>query len=1242
MRVTSETGPEARERDGIAFHVNMTVVMLGIVLTGLIAVAMTSNFFLPFLDAIGDALDFGGTNQTKAVNSAKGLALAVSCTSIMNSHPTESGNVNRYAEEWQKPLNQQGFGSSISFSCEDTVPAEGEKGDQRGAWFAPPEENGVNVVCEGYNQSGKGCKIYNFALPQDVPYTGPELENVVDFPGSSPEQIMKAWGGPEYVLYYQKVSDAAVGNWQKRGDGVSTRYIIGSLALEALGLPLGRLAGRAAAFGRTVSNRIGLARLYTGARTSTREMDARIRETLAASDRFGCSATERAYQLSKGFGKAAMKVAHKGPIGGTGWIGRRMGVHTLGFLARKTSDLPARILGRLSSSGVSDEFYSRVITQYRQEMAQRMTQQGMPQLRRTADGGVDFANGMDKETWVREYARMSEESLEQAVRDVGNSMARRNQLPVSGDSLWASMRAASEGSVSVSTFARRQADELHLNVEAASQITRGADDVGGKWGAVLNDAGPEAVAAHGRRIKMTSDELVNDLLPRADDIEESTQYTIGEALRTDEAITSLTDKVEDYASKLSPDSPNFISSQTGRMVGAGVQQGSRVARGGGAFLCASGTVQSYAIDHIAGMMDPNVDGDGDGVTPAGNEEEEEIEANRADMFKSLGRCGVLANVDAQTFGGLCRRMGVNVPSNAPGAGTSLRSSATYGCAAVSFMGYAANRLLAEKQYKTPREVNSLYLATVGGPPNRIPLHPIANWYFVGLDRSGNNPDDRFFLAAPMETRRIQDSNNPHISIMPGTMESTMSGKHLAQDHIGPNTSTEGVSDCSNIIGDVATGVQDTVGETVDESIDIIPGASLSCEADVDDDDSTEDLLEDERQAEFEEAIACGKAGTYLKTSNDCTDELVYTDTPQVRRTPGPTYALNPQAGVPSPPSLAGFLFDGTYDGSSEALEASDEEGTGQFVEGEFLELIGINHSQVPEEEYEDPRSSYTTESFVIPETGACDTVRVGICSERVSPWSGDDSCEVKTTNSDSLSGSWYEELDSETEASTVGISCTTESDGTSTVAAKNVQQMRYLSPGPDRGVGPNYFRQLWYWDDPINDSDCQGEDAADNGEGNCMFNWKDNRGLRPKSQEVVGDTDRAMKNMYPRVYPGDTGVTVYQDATTVNGLFSGFTDWLDAKKQSKTKEYRSVIISVEGVPDNNWQREDGKAVYGYNSDIESNAWASAILTTAALGAAVVVTVGSFGTGAAVAAAAFGAADVVGREYIGLQSSWPNH
>ncbi len=1224
---------EEQEREGIALQLNWTVVMLGIVLTTMIFAAMGTNFFLPLTDALGDALSFGGTNQSKPVNSAKGMALAVSCTSIMNSHPTETGNVNRYWEEWRTPMNQQGFGSSISFSCEDTVPEEGERGDERGAWFAPPEENGVNVVCEGYNQSGKGCKIYNFALPQDVPYTGPDTPE--DVAGNLPQNIINAWGGPEYVLYYQSVSSEAIGNWQKRGQGISGAYIVGGLILEAVGLGIG---GRLAGFARKAANKVGLTRLYRGVRAATRETDVRFRKALQSVDGRGAGwAADRAYQISKGLTKATMKIATRGPISGTGWIGRRLGFHTLGFLARKTSDLPASIIARMSSSGVSDEFYTRVVRQYRREMAERMAREGMPGLRRTADGGVDFANGMDKETWIRQYAQMSEESLEQAVRDVGNSMARRNQLPVSGDTLWSAMRTAEAGSVSASEFAQRQAAELRLNVEAASSLTRNADDVGGKWGALIDEAGPEAAASYGRQIKMTSDQLVNDMLPQVDEA-----MTFSQALRSGDGISAIKSSVSDYAGKITTDEgastfSRFTDSDTAQMIGAGMRgagrSGAQVGRGAAAFVCSSPTVQAEFIDQVSRMMDPEVDAPGDGDT--------QIEENQADAFKALGRCGVLGGVGSGTFGSFCNRMGVGIPSSIPASNHDLQATADYVCAATTYMGYAANRMLAERQYKTPKKVNSLYLAPAMGPNTRLPLHPIANWFFVGLDRGGSNPDDRFFLASPMETRRIQDADNAYIAVRPGAMENTISGRHLAEDDIGPNDDTEDVSSCDDLIGKVAEGVQGAVEGTAEAATDLA-GVSLSCEGDIDGNESNgeEDLMENEEQVDFEEALACGKAGTYLKTSNDCTDELVYINKPQVRKTPGPSYALNPQAGVPSPPSIAGFLFEGTYDDASAALEDSDEDETGLFIEGEFLEIIGLNHSQVPESEYDEPSSPYTTQSFVIPETGQCDEIQVGICEDRVSPWSGDESCSI--VSNESLSGPWYGELDDETEVNTVGVSCVTEDDGTSLVAADNVQQMQYLSPGRDRAVGPNYFRQLWYWDDPLNDTDCQGEDAPDNGQGNCMFNWKDNRGQRPKSQEVSGDGDDTMTNMYPRVYPEETGVTVYQDSTSIGGLFSGFTDWLNAKKQSKTKEYRSIIVSVENAPSNNWKRDDGKAVYGYNGDIDKNAWAKAALTTLALGAAVVITVGSFGTGAAVGAAALGVADVVGNEYISYASTWPNH
>jgi hypothetical protein len=565
----------------------------------------------------------------------------------------------------------------------------------------------------------------------------------------------------------------------------------------------------------------------------------------------------------------------------------------------------------------------------------------------------------------------------------------------------------------------------------------------------------------------------------------------------------------------------------------------------------------------------------------------------------------------------------------------LQMDATKMCGAITFMGYAANRKLAETQYLKPGRVNSMYLAGMASPNARLPLHPIANYYFVRLDRGGNNPDDRFFMASPMETRRIANADNPRIEVRPGTSTTKMTSEIYANDRLGPGGNTCGgwtnkISDFAGWASGTASGIADWVANI-----------GWKCQADLDGDgNATEDVFgggaADKRNATYEQALLCDKRGTYLKPSASCNDELHYTQHAQVRKAAGPQYSLTPDAATPTPPSVAAYLLEGTY---SDRMDALQDREDGFLVESSLVDVRDRNHSQVPSGQYNDPNAKFTTDSVVVPEGRQCDTIEVAVCESGANPWE----CTTGevVTNTTGLYGPWYVELSETRDVQSAGTRCSRSSSSPSGADTNNVQQMTQLMGGPERPVGPEYFRQLWFWDSPVGDDECFNPDNQ--GGGDCLFDWRNNNGDEPRATGFMSDSTDEMLNMYPVVYPNDYGKTVYHDSTTVSNIIGGVASFLEFQKTTKSKEMRSIIVSVEGVGSNNdWKTESGNAVYGWNADIESNSWMKAGFTAVSVGVGIIATVASGGLLAAGGAAVVGAADVVAQEYIGYASSWPNH
>lgn len=1239
-----------------AIDVQLVIRLLGMVAIMGMIIALGATFFGPQINNLASVFGFQDSGTDKAIDSAQGLALATSCTAIINAHASGS---DKYQQQWTDPFNLQGWGSSLAYSCEDTVPQEGEPLEDRGVWFAPPEENGVHVTCDSYDTTDGGhCEVRNFELPQEIGFVQDDVasglisagQSVVDaggellsgdlsgaggaFVGAAQEYIM-GWGMPSYVLYYQSVPSEAEQYWLKRGDGINGMALAIGLGVEVatLGLAPGG-SGRAIArmVGDTVVNsRVtqaaagGLASVGSQFASVARRVPGA--ETVEGGIRVGGDAVYTSARFTRRIGAGTMRGLRRIrnlPSVARAGLQKRMryvAMDTMSFIGTKLAGTNPTIIRFILRTDAGDDLMADIAAGYSARMSRRLVDEGMAGLTR-AGGGTQGAGtiavrgDISDEVWERQYAAMAEQSLRDAVREAGDAYARRGEFPLDGDDLLRHMDAADGRTIG--DFAQDQAQMLTTNREITSQYLRTlGESADAGLPAIVRELPADDATAYMLRARFTLKGVSEDFLARAqgtgwrDGFQEALEGVVPEAFirNTDEIVTKWSDKATALCAR------------------AGANAGCREVLESVATLpCNSPAARQEVMDEVWGNMD-------------GGEKA---------FWKSAGQCTQYSATSPLSVSNYC---GASVGPTVAGS-SAVMSSGQAMCGYMSFMGYMADHKVSQTMHRTPAKINSMYLQSALGPAMEIPLHPIANWYFVGLIRGGGNPNSRFMLASPFSLEDMAGTDepplgwpgdeewvdDPHIDVKSGSMSYRMTSAFPADQSVDPGE--EGVSAnqaCdaaeaaaefgANVVESALEGTVDSVGTFLNiMSGGFIPefeaAGWLHCTADTDNDGDTETVVERGEPMTVEQAMTCGKQGTFLLQNNICDDELLYIDRPQVRRVPGPNYTMNPGSVSTADSPAVGATF----------YEERDQEGGANTTIA--LSNVDVTELDWNKSNTERQDGAFTARSFNVTGHGQCDQVEVRYCTQAVgSVWSDLAACSDNEYTVEDMTQAHKFTIDGSEEIYNAGIRCHTDAGTSGTIGLPmNVQKIKEPSSGERYGrtVGLNYFQQLWYWNDELDNQDCEDD-------GNCRFNWIRNwNDEQPKSDEVRGDGSDAMLGMYPTLYSDGYGTTQYTDPNVVSQTMGRISRMAQVQEESQSKSMRAIQISTaKTAPHGMWITEDGDAIYGYNADITSTAVIRSVTLAIALGVGIL-------SGGTLTPFLVGAAEVITAQMIGVTTAWPNH
>lgn len=1232
-----------RSRTG-AIDVTLVVRLLGIVAVMGLIIASGVTFFGPQISNLASIFGFEDSGSNKAINSARGLALATSCTAIMNAHAPGS---DAYMNQWTRPFNLQGFSSGIQYSCEDAVPKENETLSEQGVWFAPPEEGGVHVTCDSYDTTDDGyCEVRNFALPQDIGYVQDELPNAFgrteeaqaiasdssaieaggelmsgDLSGAvnavtlgAAQNYIRGFGMPKYVLYYQSIPTQAEQFWMKRGQGVSAMAIGIGLAVEvaSLGLAPGGAARRIfGKVGRTVMNSrvVRAAGSAAGtAGTSVRRQLSRIPgATRVSSGAYRIQGTVyRAADVIRKVGEAAsttLRRIRNLPSVARARMQKRMpfiGIDTLSYVGMKLAGTNRQIVDFLIR-GSGDDMMADISASYAARMSRRLADEGMAGLTKAGDGGLGATQGVGRiavrgdisdEVWQRQYADMAAQSLRDSIREVGDAYYRRGDIPIDGDALLRHFDEA--GGRSIDDFATDQAQMLTTNREITTWYLRNLDEAGtAGLRDVVDELPADAATAYALRTRFTLKGVAQDFL-------QSSDSTLDEFIPP-EFRETVSESIGRWSSKASDlCSAGRINTNTGCR---------QLFKSVALLPCNSPAARQAVMDRVWSNMN----------------------AQDKAFWKSAGECTQYSATSPLSAASFC---GASAGPTVTGTSSTLATGQAM-CGYMTFMGYMADYKVAQTMHRTPAKVNSMYLQSALGPALEIPLHPIANWYFVGLIRGGGNPNSRFVMASPFTLEEMAGATDPHLEVRPGSMSYKMTSANPAKATApgeglpDPGPTNQGaVCDIAGAMADVMGNAFDAIAGFADTihrlSMGVVPNAAgmLQCRADIDGNpNDTEVVVGNGEEMTVEQAITCGKKGTFLLTNDRCDDELMYVDTPQVRRVPGPNYSINPgSVSTWEPPAVGLTLYE----------QRDQVGGENATVLLSNVDLTEINWNKSNSQRQDGP---FTARSFNVTPAAECSRVEVRYCTESVgSVWSDLAACSENEYTIDDMSQTHKFTIGGSAEVYSAGIRCQTDEGASSTTSMpRNVQQIKKPGPGERYGrtVGLNYFQQLWYWNNDPDTSTCEDD-------GNCRFNWIRNwNAEQPLSGEVSGDGDASMAGMYPIIYSDGYGQTEYEDPDAVNQLWSTVTSLAKIQEATKSKAMRAIQISTEGTATHSmWITRDGDAIYGYNADINAVAWARAGMLTVALAIGIL----SGGTLAFVV----GVAEVILTEVVGVTTAWPNH
>ncbi|MDY6770572.1 MAG: hypothetical protein SV186_01295 [Candidatus Nanohaloarchaea archaeon] len=830
-------------RKGFTVVTETTVRLLGVLIVGGFIFTLAGGNLTPTIRTLAQLFQFGATYQQVAVESTKALTFAISCSAMINA-PADSVDQSAYLEQWNTPFSEQGFGSRIDHSCKEAAP--GGKGVVK---FG----KGVKVKCDAMknNPGGGSCRVYGFALPQQVPFTGPwELDG-----GSVPQTIinfLKGHGMPKYVLYYQKLKPSVEGNWLTRTSGWNMMAIAFAGVMGAIPAPAGKIGSRLASgvskYMFKTGSMIGRVARY-GAGSVDELLGATSRATAAKEAAEWAARAMIDYVGSSRPARWARLFARGATYPGRAAYGVAASAKAMGeaFMREAVSKLSVYV----GIDSISDDAAQNVLDDFFRQMDEDLAHVTLHQLDESGEYTYRIVrpDGTVRTLDYTQMRTMVAENWEEALQSTDDA----------GDSVYANIVAAHGGDEAA---AQQMIEDM--STITANRLMNGARTVDDlmerlpKSSSYASAMDPANSLRHSLRMSFRASDYASTLMelsgaPRR----EAAQKIIQKATKSIRGLASRGGGMVDNAA-------NFMK------------------KGAIAAACNSKMVRSQAIQAIMNNMD----------------------SAQSDLWESLGRCAAYSGAVDGAIKSLCSAAGV---SHVRTAGSYASSGGTAACAAMTLVGHAADFITSTGYMSKPGNVNSLYLARSFMPPLQFRLHPLANFFFIGLDRGGSNPDGRFYMASPMYTDRIAGaSGTPHLTVRMKQMTTYVSSAVMAADggkinsgelanaedqerYRGPYLLTpstcdflpEGFGDAIGAIKEGLRGVFNWLDPTGDDvGADILSGITSA----VLPTDAIQNVKLDRDSGSNEPSVPKNWSGTFYK-SNMCDGELYYTQYPFVRSVP---------------------------------------------------------------------------------------------------------------------------------------------------------------------------------------------------------------------------------------------------------------------------------------------------------------------------------------------------------------------
>lgn len=1213
-----------------------------ILLVMLVVMTFLGDFISPVLQDLVGFFGEAPTNEGVAVGSTRAMVFASSCTAIANAHGQQgSETYDLFRSDWNTPFDEQNFGSDIPFACNaSTMPDEPVPGDDETRGAGVVFQGNVTVICDDFDAQRSRCDIHGFTLPERVPFSGLNIFDhplaQVMFPTPNPMKIptylkkrLAMQGAPNYVLYYQKIPKRAEAGWLKRTQNLNMFAIATSAGLNIA------LAGLEVGGGRIASK---VTDMYSVGRSAAGDLlsDMKSRMPVNFAGR-GITDTEVALQMAKGsYSNAATRSWVRGTaersLGGTVLFGK--GIYYMGRGITKASYKLVKESynrGLISGSAVTSRWAVSSTIGF------------------TGTAILRHAPGLIDDNIIAETAGQT------FFSDVGDIFAMR--MARRFDGLYDDMTIGESGSITfqnvddsvkIDEIREAAAEEYSYSVRAAMELNNidgtaadtllGAiDEAGGyahfgeKFGtqyAHILDASDNMVARNARQ---------SPALARAMDPHDAVKYTIMSRKQVSNLADKLTRAIDAGSSKFD----NFVQKQSMRVqtmydIGASTRTGKmalyyrdvaeegsgrlwdeygseiyqrfddrigtpawRIIRGGQAAVCSSNMLQAAVLEKIG----------------------EEMAPRDQQFWAQVGRCvGFSGNVNK-----LCRRAGVSRVAS------DIGTVGTKSCAALTFLGYSADRTVSDMLGSMPGNTNSLYLKTPFSGSMQFKLHPVANYYFMGLSRGPGQPKERFFLASPVYTEGVcgaghcSDPVNMKLEVKPGIFNHGMVSDAFSdpfndegdpQNSAGERSIKQPVwnNDAWDIVTSSIRSLMSFTQEAIGATLSSVPVVSAAV-----DQRCVESNTGSLDTVPVDVAEECGKRGSFYLNfdRSDTADEILYTNTPQVRKVPGSPYPVIPGQSFGGGSMAWAALYNTTNPDADSAVQRLIPKGTYSTQVG------GADGMKVEKISF---RTGQNSGCFVV----LCESKSI------VSPIADDgtinEACEKVS------SGQTYGD-DDEKHVEKAGMICEDPDQSTSDqgVIGNNVFPMSSLDPtirGP--------VKQLWYW-------------AGNCRNGGCRVGMKyrsqmvDNVPLEPVHSSNF-ENPNELEAMFPTLGPGQTGVVQYQDSTVLSGWLSSAFETLDMTSMTKHKSLRTLIVNFENEPrGGNWVLAEGGtngnryAVYGYNADIQANEYAKAFVEVATIAAELYLTAQTGGGYALMmASGASGALTSTFSQMVSIQTAWPNH